>query len=86
MVLAGILLDAAVTLNLILSQRSVFGLGDAIRSRVNGLFMAVFFIGGAIGSALGGWAMARGGWGLTAWVGFALPAAALVYSATRRAR
>jgi predicted MFS family arabinose efflux permease len=86
MLLAGILLDAAVTLNLILSQRAVFALGDAIRSRVNGLFMAVFFVGGAIGSALGGWAMAQGGWDLTAWVGFALPAAALVYSATRQAR
>lgn len=85
--LAGaILLDAAVTLNLILSQRAVYALGDAIRSRVNGLFMAVFFTGGALGSALGGWAMAEGGWGLTAWVGFALPAAALIYALCEGAR
>ena len=80
LLVGAILLDAAVTLNLILSQRAVYALGDAIRSRLNGLFMAVFFTGGAIGSALGGWAMAEGGWGLTAWVGFALPAAALAYA------
>jgi hypothetical protein len=28
------------------------------RSRLNGLFMATFFAGGALGSALGGWAYA----------------------------
>jgi predicted MFS family arabinose efflux permease len=84
LLLGAILLDAAVTLNLILSQRAVYALGDAIRSRLNGLFMAVFFTGGALGSALGGWAMARGGWELTAWVGFALPAAALAYALCER--
>lgn len=84
LLVAAIMLDAAVTLNIILSQRAVFALGDAIRSRLNGLFMAVFFTGGAIGSALGGWAMAEGGWGLTAWVGFALPGLALLYALTER--
>jgi len=82
--LAGILLDAAVTLNLILSQRAIFALGDAVRNRLNGLFMATFFVGGAAGSALGGWTMARGGWGLTALAGAALPAAALLYALLRR--
>jgi len=82
--LAGILLDAAVTLNLILSQRAIFALGDAVRNRLNGLFMATFFLGGAAGSALGGWAMARGGWGLTALLGAALPTAALLYALLRR--
>jgi predicted MFS family arabinose efflux permease len=81
---SAILLDGAVTLNLILSQRAVFALGEAARSRLNGLFMAVFFIGGAVGSALGGWAMAQGGWGLNAWVGMALPGAALLYALTER--
>jgi predicted MFS family arabinose efflux permease len=86
LLVAAIVLDAAVTLNVILSQRAVYALGDAFRSRLNGLFMAVFFTGGAIGSALGGWAMARGGWELTAWVGFALPAAALLYALTEQRR
>jgi predicted MFS family arabinose efflux permease len=83
LVVSGILLDAAVTVNMILSQRAVFGLGDAIRGRVNGLFIATFFLAGAVGSALGGWAMAQGGWTLTAWVGAALAAAGLLYAATR---
>jgi len=86
LVVAGILLDAAVTVNMILSQRDIFGLGDAIRGRVNGLFIATFFLGGAFGSALGSWAMVRGGWPLAAWAGAALPAAGLLYAATRRAR
>lgn len=85
LVVAGILLDAAVTMHMILSQRDIFALGDAIRGRVNGLFIATFFLGGAIGSALGSGAMAWGGWGLAAWVGAALPAAGLLYAAARRA-
>ncbi|MDB5368561.1 MAG: araJ [Roseomonas sp.] len=84
LVVSAILLDGAVTLNLILSQRAVFALGETFRSRLNGLFMAVFFTGGAVGSALGGWAMARGGWELSAWVGMALPGAALLYALTER--
>jgi hypothetical protein len=44
--------------------------------------MATFFVGGAIGSAVGGWAFALGGWTLASWIGFALPAAALVYFAS----
>jgi hypothetical protein len=44
--------------------------------------MATFFAAGAAGSALGGWAYAQGGWSLASWIGFALPAAALLYFAT----
>jgi predicted MFS family arabinose efflux permease len=44
--------------------------------------MATFFIGGAIGSAAGGWAYAHGGWALTSWIGIAFPIAALVYFLT----
>ena len=38
-----------------------------------------FFI---IGSALGAWAFAQGGWFLTSWIGLALPVMALLYFAT----
>jgi predicted MFS family arabinose efflux permease len=55
-----------------------------VRGRLNGLFMAIFFVGGAAGSAAGAWAYAAGGWSLAAWVGFALPAAALLYFMTER--
>ena len=84
LVVAGIVLDFGVTTNLVLGQRAIFVLGAEYRSRLNGLYMATFFGGGAIGSALGGWAFAHGGWALASWLGFALPIVALLYFATER--
>ena len=82
MVVAGIVLDFGVTTNVVLGQRAIFALGADIRSRLNGVYMATFFAGGAIGSALGGLAFAHGGWPLATWLGIALPLAALAYFAT----
>lgn len=82
LVAAGIVIDFGVTTNVVLGQRAIYNLGDAFRSRLNGLYMATFFAGGAVGSGLGAWAYAHGGWGWTAWVGLALPAAALAFFAT----
>lgn len=84
LVAAGIVLDFGVTTNVVLGQRAIYNLGDAFRSRLNGLYMATFFAGGAVGSALGAWAFASGGWMRTALVGLALPAAALAFFATER--
>ena len=84
LVVAGIVLDFGVTTNLVLGQRAIFVLGSEYRSRLNGLYMATFFAGGAIGSALGGLAFAHGGWPLASWLGFALPVAALLYFVTER--
>jgi predicted MFS family arabinose efflux permease len=81
---AAILLDFGVTTNLVCGQRAIYGLSAEHRSRLNGLFMATFFAGGAFGSAIGGWAFATGGWTLTAWIGFAFPTAALLFFATER--
>ncbi|MDD5350638.1 MAG: MFS transporter [Chthoniobacteraceae bacterium] len=78
LVAAAILLDFGVTANMVVGQRAIFSLGAEFRSRLNGLYMATFFVGGALGSALGGWAYARGGWTLASWAGFALPLAALL--------
>ena len=86
LVVAAIVLDAGVTAALIFSQRAIFVLGPATRSRLNGLFMAIFFMGGAAASALGAWTYAQGGWSLTVWAGLALPAAALALYATERVR
>ena len=69
---------------LVLGQRAIFSLGAEYRSRLNGLYMATFFAGGAAGSAVGAWSYAQGGWSLTSWVGLALPAAALAYYATEK--
>ncbi len=44
--------------NLVLGQRAIFALGADMRSRLNGLYFALFFAGGALGSALGGWVYA----------------------------
>lgn len=84
MVAAGIVLDFGVTTNLVVGQRAIFALGDDVRSRLNGLYMATFFGGGAIGSAFGGLAFAHAGWPGAAWLGTALPAAALAYALTER--
>jgi len=84
LVVAAILLDFGMTAHLALGQRAIFALGSEVRGRLNGLYMATFYAGGAIGSALGGWAFAQGGWALASWVGMALPVVALVYFATER--
>ncbi|TPV47405.1 MFS transporter [Bacillus dicomae] len=84
LVFAAILLDMGVSANLVLSQRLIFSLSPEIRSRLNGLFMAMFFLGGAVGSFIGGWAYALGGWNLTLWIGIAFPTIALLYFASEK--
>ncbi|MEK5478720.1 MFS transporter [Paenibacillus sp. FSL R5-0407] len=84
LVVSAILLDAGVSANLVLGQRALFSLSPEIRSRLNGLFMAIFFFGGAIGSAIGGWTYATGGWSAVLWIGMAFPIAALLYFATEK--
>jgi len=84
-VIAAILLDFGVSANMTLGQRAIFALGAEFRSRLNGLYMATFFVGGAVGSAVGGWTYAQGGWTFTSWIGFALPVVALLYSLSERA-
>jgi len=82
LVATAIVLDMCVTTNLVLGQRAIFGLGAEIRSRLNGVFMAIFFAGGAIGSGLGGAVFAHGGWAWTSALGAALPLVALAWFAT----
>jgi predicted MFS family arabinose efflux permease len=82
--LAGVLLDFAVTANLVFGQRAIYVLGAESRMRMNGLYMATFFCGGAAASALAGWSFAQGGWTWVAWLGTALPCLALLYFATEK--
>lgn len=84
MVVAAIVLDYGVTTNLVVGQRAIFHLGTASRGRLNGLFMAIFFLGGAAGSALGGWAYAHGGWMMASTIGAVMPVLALLYALTER--
>ncbi|SCX31645.1 Inner membrane transport protein YnfM [Agrobacterium sp. DSM 25558] len=84
LVVAAIVLDFAVTTNLVLGQRAIFTLGAEFRSRLNGIFMATFFMGGAVGSAVGAWAYSQGQWTAASWLGFALPAMAFACFLTER--
>jgi predicted MFS family arabinose efflux permease len=82
LVAAAIAIDFGVQANVVLGYRALFVLGAESRSRLNGLYMATFFLAGAAGSAVGGWAYATGGWALASSIGAALPIAALIYLAT----
>jgi predicted MFS family arabinose efflux permease len=84
LVLAAILLNFAVAAHFVLGQRAIFSLDAEFRGRLNGLYMATFFTGGAVGSALGGWTYARGGWSLSMWVALSLPLLALAWFLTER--
>jgi predicted MFS family arabinose efflux permease len=79
-----ILLDFAVSSNLVFGQRAIFSLAPEQRSRINGLYLATFFAGGAISSALSGWCYTRFGWAGVSALGVALPIAGLVYLLTER--
>ncbi|TKH39786.1 MFS transporter, partial [Paenibacillus polymyxa] len=81
---SAITLDMAVSGNLVLGQRVIYSLGSEARGRLNGLFMSIFFIGGAIGSSLGGWSYALGGWNFSALIGVILPVLALLYYFTEK--
>ncbi|WP_391345811.1 MFS transporter [Azospirillum sp. A23] len=82
LVLAGLLLDMGVQMNMVLGQRAIYSLGAETRSRMNAIYMAIFFLGGAAGSALAGYAFAVGGWEPVTWIGFAFPAIGLLFYLT----
>jgi predicted MFS family arabinose efflux permease len=66
----------------VLGQRAIFTLGAEVRSRLNGVYFALFFAGGAAGSALGGWMFATHGWHAALLTGAAFNGAALLYWVT----
>lgn len=85
LVVASIVLDMGVAANLVLGQRAIFSLGAHVRSRLNGVYFALFFAGGALGSALGGWMYAEHGWHAALLTGMAFPGLALLYWLTEYA-
>lgn len=54
--ISGICIDIGVAGNLLLGQKVIFGLKPEIRNRLNGLYMTIFFLGGAFGSWIGSYA------------------------------
>jgi predicted MFS family arabinose efflux permease len=85
LVIASIVLDMGVAANLVLGQRAIFTLGAEVRSRLNGVYFALFFAGGALGSALGGWMFAAHGWHAALLTGMAFNGIALLYWVTEYA-
>ncbi len=79
---AAVLLDFGVQSNQVFGQRAIYTLAGHARSRLNGIYIGLFFGGGAIGSALAGPALAHGGWRTVSWLGVAFPLLALVAYAT----
>ncbi|WP_084700040.1 MFS transporter [Streptacidiphilus anmyonensis] len=82
--LAAILLDVAVQTSLILGQHVVYQLDPSARARLNSVFIATFFAGGALGSQLGTILYHAEGWWAVSLLGAALPLSALLYWTTER--
>ena len=62
MVFGVIALDLGQQMMQVGNQTRIFGLGSQVRSRLNTIYMTIYFAGGAAGSALAGWAWWRWGW------------------------
>jgi predicted MFS family arabinose efflux permease len=77
LVAAAIAIDFGCQANLVLGFRAIFSLAPDARGRLNGVYLSTAFVGGAIGSALGAWAYARGGWSLACCIGLTPPLIAL---------
>lgn len=78
MALGALLLDIAITGDQTLGRRAVNLLRPEARGRINGLFVGLFFIGGAIGSAIAGFVWAYGGWNAACAVAALFGIAALI--------
>lgn len=77
--ISAIVLDAGVSFNLVLGQRAIYALAPNVRGRLNGLYMSIFFMGGAIGSALTGYLYKHGGWHDITSMGIIISTVAFIY-------
>ena len=62
------------------NQNVIFRLRPDAKSRVNSLYMTLYFIGGACGSALGVYAWHHGGWSMTCMTGLGLALCATLFA------
>jgi predicted MFS family arabinose efflux permease len=84
MVASAILLDVGVIGDQTLGRRAINLLHPEARGRMNGLFVGLFFLGGALGSPVAGVAWASAGWTMTCGAGAAFGIAALIADAVTR--
>ncbi|WP_175639260.1 MFS transporter [Metabacillus schmidteae] len=76
--ISGISIDIGVSGNVLLGQKVIFGLNPEIRNRLNGLYMTIFFLGGAFGSWIGSYTYYKFNSEVTLIIGTALPLIALL--------
>ncbi|MEG0481836.1 MAG: MFS transporter, partial [Acinetobacter sp.] len=62
------------------NQNIIFRLRPNAKSRINSIYMTVYFTGGACGSALGVYAWHHGGWTMTCVVGLCLVAGSAIFA------
>ncbi len=62
LVLAALFLDLGVQTSQVVGQRAIYSHAKEALSRLNGLYIALLFVGGAVGSAAGAALYAVGGW------------------------
>jgi predicted MFS family arabinose efflux permease len=75
---AAVLLDMAVQTSFILGQHTIYRLDPSARARLNSVYIATFFLGGAAGSQAGSIAYHAGGWTALTILGAVLPVLALL--------
>ena len=75
--ISGISIDIGVSGNLLLGQKVLFSLNPEIRNRLNGLYMTIFFLGGAFGSWIGSYTYYKFNSEVALLIGTALPLIAL---------
>ena len=74
---AVVLLDAGIQGNQIANQTRIYSLPPPLHSRINSIYMVIYFLGGALGSLIGAQAWAIAGWSGVCWVGIIFTIAAL---------
>ena len=71
-------LDAGVQGSHLTNQSVIFGLDPDARNRINAVYMVSYFIGGALGTVLAGWAWDLAGWSGVCLAGMTFAAAGLL--------
>lgn len=84
LIIAALLLDAGVSCNVVLGQRAIYMLAPEERGRINGIYIMVFFLGGALGSALSSYIYAQWGWAYICFTGLASAVIIFGYFLTER--
>jgi predicted MFS family arabinose efflux permease len=86
LVIGVIVLDMGVQSGLVSNQTRAFAVDPKAQGRINSLYMTATFLGGAVGTMISGWLMARYGWsGIVAFgVALGLAAAAIHWLGGRR--